>query len=148
MLWPVAMMEMVVRIHHLQVVNSVVSTRWMVINSNYDLFISYIYSFIMIYCVYYFFIIIEAVPSRRRGKAKNLALTPTWEANGKRPLPLEFDDITATTVGPIHDLFIREVGGYIERDISLDRGSWKKVSPAEKNAMYEHLMVSYLYNYI
>lgn len=82
-----------------------------------------------------------AVPSRRRGRPKNLAFTLTWEKNGKQPLPLEVDGTIATTDGIIHaDLFIQEASGFIWRDISLDRESWKKVSAAEKSVMYKHLL--------
>jgi len=77
-----------------------------------------------------------------------MRLTTTWENNGKKPLPLRFDDYTCTTVGDIHDLFIREVGIIIQRDISLNRDSWRKVDPAEKNALFEHLRVNILYYYI
>lgn len=75
-------------------------------------------------------------------------LKPTWEANGKRPLPLEFDGITFTPVGPTSTLLTREASLYMVRNIPLDKESWKKVPEAEKNAMYTHLQVNYLYNYI
>ncbi|KAL4568843.1 hypothetical protein LXL04_024460 [Taraxacum kok-saghyz] len=78
-------------------------------------------------------------PQRRRGKAKNLQLTPTWIKNGRRPLPITFDAYTGTTVGQIHDLLIREMSIIISRDIPLNRDGWKKVPASEKNALLQHL---------
>ncbi|KAL4583648.1 hypothetical protein LXL04_008229 [Taraxacum kok-saghyz] len=48
-------------------------------------------------------------PQRRRGKTKNLQLTPTW------------------------------MGIIISRDIPLDKDGWRKVPAEEKNALLEHL---------
>ena len=64
------------------------------------------------------------------------------EKNGKRPLKLEFDQTTTTTVGDVHDMFIREATQYMWRDMPFDKESWDKVTPAEKNAMMEHLRVN------
>ncbi|KAJ9543916.1 hypothetical protein OSB04_023623, partial [Centaurea solstitialis] len=66
-------------------------------------------------------------------------IIPTWETNGKRPFPMEFDGITATPVGPTYNLLTREASQYMVRNIPLDKESWKKVPEAEKNAMYTHL---------
>ncbi|KAJ9542126.1 hypothetical protein OSB04_028632 [Centaurea solstitialis] len=78
-------------------------------------------------------------PTKRRGKGKNLNLKPMWEANGKRPLPLEYDGTTFTPVGPTSTLLTREASLYMVRNIPLDKESWKKVPEAEKNALYTHL---------
>ncbi|KAJ9559778.1 hypothetical protein OSB04_004938 [Centaurea solstitialis] len=79
-------------------------------------------------------------PTKRRGKGKNLNLKPTWEANGKRPLPLEYDGTTFTPVGPTSTLLLtREASLYMVQNIPLDKEYWKKVPEAEKNALYTHL---------
>lgn len=85
----------------------------------------------------------------RRGKQKNLKMIEKWVANGKRPLPLVWDRAaTYIPVGDNYDIFIREAGDYIWRDIPLDKKSWAEVPEDQKNGLWEHLRVNYLYNYI
>ncbi|KAL4591842.1 hypothetical protein LXL04_004816 [Taraxacum kok-saghyz] len=89
-------------------------------------------------------LMVEDMDNRRwtmikRGKTKNLQLTPTWIKNGRQPLPLTFDAYTGTTVGEIHDLLIRKMDIIISRDIPLDKHGWRKVPAKEKNALLEHL---------
>lgn len=72
-----------------------------------------------------------------------------WVANGKRPLPLVWDRAaTYIPVGDNYDIFIREASDYIWRDIPLDKKSWAEVPEDQKNGLWEHLRVNYLYNYI
>ncbi|KAI3710005.1 hypothetical protein L2E82_39778 [Cichorium intybus] len=62
------------------------------------------------------------------------------DTNGRRPLPLVWDRAaTYIPVGDYYDLFIREAGDYIWRDIPLDKKSWAEVPEDEKNGLWEHL---------
>lgn len=80
----------------------------------------------------------DTQPMNGRGRGKNLKLFEKWAANGKRPLPLVWDrTATYIPVGGYYDLFIREAGDYIWRDIPLDKKSWAEVPKAEKNGLWE-----------
>ncbi|KAD4385608.1 hypothetical protein E3N88_25777 [Mikania micrantha] len=77
-------------------------------------------------------------PRKTRGKAKNKKLTHAVSLSG-RPLTIPFDvNATFTPVGELNDWFTREVGIYMWEHIAFDKTSWKYVSSAEKNALYEH----------
>ncbi|KAD2804950.1 hypothetical protein E3N88_38327 [Mikania micrantha] len=78
-------------------------------------------------------------PRKTRGKAKNKKLTHAVSLSG-RPLTIPFDvNATFTPVGELNDWFTHEVGIYMWEHIAFDKTSWKYVSSAEKNALYEHL---------
>ncbi|KAD4585650.1 hypothetical protein E3N88_23251 [Mikania micrantha] len=82
-------------------------------------------------------------PRKTRGKAKNKKLTHAVSLSG-RPLTIPFDvNATFTPVGELNDWFTREVGIYMWEHIAFDKTSWKYVSSAEKNALYEHLKLSF-----
>ncbi|KAL8224119.1 hypothetical protein R6Q57_019594 [Mikania cordata] len=82
-------------------------------------------------------------PRKTKGKAKNKNLTHAVSVSG-RPLTIPFDvNATFTPIGELNDWFTREVGIYMWEHIVFDKTSWKYVSSAEKNALYEHLKLSF-----
>jgi hypothetical protein len=93
--------------------------------------------------------VIAVVPvNKRRGKARNNKLDSRLKKHGG-PISLEFDrDVTYLPVGELNDLFTREVGIYMWRNIAFDKRSWDNVDPEERNAMMEHLGVNFFLCFI
>lgn len=86
----------------------------------------------------------DLVPRRKtRGKAKNLKLTKKVQQAGG-PLKLTFDTLaTFTPIGELSECFVREVGIYMWASIPFDKGSWDKVSHANRVALLEHLRLHF-----
>lgn len=67
--------------------------------------------------------------------------------SGRVSIPFD-RDATYTPVGEACDMFSREVRIYVNGHFAFDKYSYKNFTPAEKNAMHEHLSVNVLFKYI
>ncbi|XP_076930815.1 uncharacterized protein LOC143595759 [Bidens hawaiensis] len=77
-----------------------------------------------------------------RGTAKNIKVLHAFAKNGRKPLRLTFDRFaTFSPIGDVGDMFIRDVGNYMWRNIVFDKDSWASVSEEEKNALNEHMRI-------
>lgn len=78
-----------------------------------------------------------------RGKGKDAALYNEWKANGKRPLPIEFNmrDNTACAVGPRASKFTTALGNAIGEYCPPCYRGWRQVPDSCKENVIKRIEV-------
>ncbi|KAL7596230.1 hypothetical protein Lser_V15G27726 [Lactuca serriola] len=82
-----------------------------------------------------------AVPHMKvRGKMKNIKLEKALLSNKDKPIDMNCSrDMTYYPVGELNDMFACEIGNIMWRIVPFDERTWKKVSPAIKDTIKQHL---------